>query len=120
MANYHYGDIVLLDFPYSEQRVSKRRPAIVLLQDGDRDVLVARVTSKVYDGPTEIALRDWRDAGLNVPSRVRLTKLAIVGEFDVVRYVGKITENDQVEVIASLQRLIDSFMPFTPYDIKSV
>ena len=108
MANYRYGDIVLLDYPYSERRVSKRRPAIILVQDRDRDLLVARITSKVYEGLAEAELRDWREAGLNVPSRVRLTKLAIVGEFDVIRPVGKLTARDQADVFSMLKRFIDS------------
>jgi mRNA interferase MazF len=108
MADYSYGDIVLLDYPYSERRVSKRHPAIVLLQDRDRDLLVARVTSKVYDGPTEIVLQYWREAGLNVPSRVRLTKLAIVGEFDVIRKIGRLTASDGNNVRSMLRNFADS------------
>jgi mRNA interferase MazF len=111
MANYRYGDVVLLDYPYSERRVSKRRPAIVLMQDIDRDLLVARVTSKIYEGLTEVVLEDWRDAGLNVPSRVRLTKLAIVGEFDVIRAVGKLTHNDRSNIYSMLQKFVGSIGP---------
>jgi mRNA interferase MazF len=108
MADYSYGDIVLLDYPYSERRVSKRRPAIVLIQDRDRDLLVARVTSKVYEGPTEILIQYWREAGLNVPSRVRLSKLAIVGEFDVIRKIGKLTAADGSNVRSMLSAFVKS------------
>jgi mRNA interferase MazF len=111
MANYRYGDIVLLDYPYSERRVSKRRPAIILVQDRDRDLLVARITSKVYEGLAEVSLQDWQDAGLNVPSRVRLAKLAIVGELDVIRPVGKLSARDQTDVFSMLKRFIDSIGP---------
>ena len=99
---------MLLDYPYSERRVSKRRPAIVLIQDRDRDILVARITSKIYEGLSEVVLGDWHEAGLNVPSSVRLTKLAIVGELDVIRSVGKLTEDDRSHVISALKRFVDS------------
>jgi mRNA interferase MazF len=108
MADHRYGDIVLLDYPYSERRASKRRPAIVLLQDRDRDILVARITSKIYEGLSEVVLKDWLEAGLNVPSRVRLSKLAIVGEHDVIRPVGKLTANDRNHLISALNTFVAS------------
>ncbi|MCK4811611.1 MAG: type II toxin-antitoxin system PemK/MazF family toxin [Methanosarcinales archaeon] len=46
MRNYQIGEIVLLAFPYADQRGVKRRPALVLLDAGNGDVVVARVTSR--------------------------------------------------------------------------
>jgi hypothetical protein len=46
MAAYRFGDILLLSFPFTGGIGSKRGPALVLLDTGDADVLVARITSQ--------------------------------------------------------------------------
>jgi mRNA interferase MazF len=47
MAAYAAGDIVLLQFPFTDTAGSKRRPALVLLDTGDDDIVVARVTGQL-------------------------------------------------------------------------
>ncbi len=44
LASYAAGDIVLLKFPFTDASGSKRRPARLLLDTGDDDIVVARVT----------------------------------------------------------------------------
>jgi mRNA interferase MazF len=48
MTAYKFGDIVLLGFPHTDLRGVSKRPAIVLYDSGDQDVLVARVTTQEY------------------------------------------------------------------------
>lgn len=56
MENYHSGEIVLLSFPFVDTTRAKRRPALVLLDLTDEDIVVARVTSQVAHGPFDIEL----------------------------------------------------------------
>lgn len=42
------GDIVVLPFPFSDGSGVKRRPALVLAEADDRDVIVCQVTSRPY------------------------------------------------------------------------
>lgn len=46
MQNYRFGEVVLLAFPFASRREVKRRPALVLLDTGNADILVARITSQ--------------------------------------------------------------------------
>jgi hypothetical protein len=41
MTNYQVGDLVLVDFPFTVSGPGKPRPALVILDTGDADVLVA-------------------------------------------------------------------------------
>ncbi len=43
MKRYQPGEIVLLLFPFTDMGGAKRRPALVLLDTGDIDIVVARV-----------------------------------------------------------------------------
>jgi mRNA interferase MazF len=46
MTQFEPGDVVLLAFPFISETGTKQRPAPVLLDSGDEDLLVARVTAQ--------------------------------------------------------------------------
>lgn len=74
--SYHPGEVLLLSFPFSDAIESKRRPALVHLDTGDQDVVVARVTSQSVQTNFDVELIEWQQAGLILPSIVRLHKVA--------------------------------------------
>ncbi len=99
------GDVVTTDF--AGAKGIKRRPCIVvstsLYHRNHRDVIVAVVTSQIASAttPTDHILKDWGDAGLAVPSVVRLylgTCLA-----SNVRAIGQLSKRDWEEVKARLK-----------------
>jgi mRNA interferase MazF len=67
MQDYRPGEIVLLSFPFADATEVKRRPALVLLDTGDEDIVVGRVTSQVAQVPFDVELAEWREAGLLLP-----------------------------------------------------
>ncbi|MEG4392405.1 hypothetical protein [Microcoleus sp. BROC3] len=46
MPNYQSGEVLLLALPFAGVTTSKLRPVLVLLDAGDEDIVVARVTSQ--------------------------------------------------------------------------
>jgi mRNA interferase MazF len=44
-TTYQAGDVVLVDFPMTVSGPGKPRPALVILDTGDADVVLARVTT---------------------------------------------------------------------------
>ena len=62
MPSFAAGDIVLLQFPFTDAAGSKRRPALVLLDTGDEDIVVARVTGQLSATPQDIVLDEWKQA----------------------------------------------------------
>jgi len=88
------GDIVLIEVPFHQAAGGKIRPAIVVLDSGDADLIVAPVTSRVRGTEFELNLAEWRAAGLNVPSAVRLDKLATLSKADVRRVAGRLLPGD--------------------------
>jgi mRNA interferase MazF len=91
---YKFGDILLLNFPFSGLAGVKKRPALFLLDAHDGDILVARITSKIWFKPTDIPLRDWSSAGLLSNSCIRLTKLATLEKTLVERKLGTLSVQD--------------------------
>jgi mRNA interferase MazF len=90
MTNYQAGDVVLVDFPFTAGTQSKLRPALVLLDAGDADILVARITTQTVKTSYDVLLTDWRQAGLLAPSAVRLHKLVTVEKILVNRVLGRL------------------------------
>ena len=76
MRNYQIGEIILLAFPYADRQGVKRRPALVLLDTENGDVVVARVTSQQVQTEYDVKLIEWKRDGLLLPSIARWHKLA--------------------------------------------
>lgn len=104
-SSYHPGEIVLLAFPFAAGSEVKRRPALVLLDTGNDDIVLARVTSQSALTQFDVQLDDWRQAGLLLPSVVRLHKIATLEKNLVDRKLGVLTANDWTRVRSVLLRL---------------
>ena len=103
---YKFGDILLLNFPFTGLSGVKKRPALFLLDAHDGDILVARITSKIWFTSEDISLKDWSMAGLLSNSCVRLTKLATLEKKLVERQLGTLSPQD---LVAIEQKLSDIF-----------
>jgi len=107
MTRYKPGDIVLLDFPFTDGSEARRRPALILLDTGDDDVLVARVTSQSRTDTFDVEITNWRNAGLLLPSIARLHKLATIEKALIVRTLGKLHITDRTTVAQTFEKLFD-------------
>ena len=80
------GDIVLLKFPFTDNADVKRRPALILKNCEDGDVIVCRITSKIYRSKYDVYLNNWSSFGLKLPSVVRVHKIATL-EMNMIEVV---------------------------------
>ena len=105
MQNYQSGEVLLLLFPFADAVGARRRPVLVLLDTGDADIVVARVTSQTVRTAFDVELVEWQQAGLLLPSVVRVHKVAALEKRLVERRLGTLTSNDWAQVRARLQQL---------------
>lgn len=94
MERFQPGEVVLLSFPFSDASGAKRRPALVLRDTGDEDVIVARITSQMSQTAFDVEIADWEAANLILPSWVRVHKLATLQKRLVERRLGRLTPTD--------------------------
>jgi len=96
---YRRGDVVLIQFPFSDASGQKERPAVVISTDiyhNDWDeLLVVALTSipPKTQRPTDHQLQDWQVAGLQHPSWTR-SHLATVHRKLIIRKLGRLTPRD--------------------------
>jgi mRNA interferase MazF len=86
------GTIVLLKFPFSDGINYKHRPALVLKDFEDGDMLVCRITSKIYNSKYDVYLDEWIRFGLKLPSVVRVHKMATLEKNMIETIMGQIDE----------------------------
>ena len=100
------GDIILVSFPFTNLRGSKRRPA-VLLFIGELDVIVSFFTSKdTFPSNTDLFLKPQRENGLKKSSTLRCSKLATLDKDLVVGKIGELNEQQVVEMNIKLKQIL--------------
>ena len=102
---YSPGQILLASLVFSSQLGTKKRPVLVIHDGADNDLLVAAVTSHAGRSQHDVILTGWQEAGLRLPSVVRVEKLATIQKTAVVRPLGMLTMADREQVRLALQRL---------------
>jgi mRNA interferase MazF len=98
MTTYEFGEVVLVNFPQSGTAARKRRPALVVLDIGDADVVLAPITTRRRSGRGDYEVRDWSAGGLLRASWVRLAKVACLEKRDISRRLGQLTDDDRVRL----------------------
>ena len=104
------GKIVLVPFPFTDLTAAKLRPALVLYE-GDRDVVLAFISSKVYAGagPAGVMVTPshagFSKSGLKVDSVIRLDKIATVLKDLMVGELGELDDGLRAEVNAKFTKL---------------
>ncbi len=91
-------EIVLLAFPFSDQRERKRRPALVVSNDAYNqkadDCVVAAITSVLKDEPFSVTITndDLEEGSLLKESRIRVDKLFTIEQTMIEGSVGLVNK----------------------------
>ncbi len=94
MTKYTFGDIVIIGFPYTNMNNAVMRPAVVLVDTGDEDVIVSKITSQKRDIDTDMDITNWQKKGLLRKSYVRLSKIATLNRKDIKKRISSLDEED--------------------------
>jgi len=98
------GDVVVLEFPFSDLSDTKRRPALVLATIAGDDVILCQITSQSAGDDYSIALNpaDFVSGGLNRPSRIRPNRLFTADAGIIVYRAGRISDAKLGEAVDRL------------------
>lgn len=103
-------DVVVVPFPFSDRKATKRRPAVVLsgassFNTPSGHAVLAMITSKKNPSwPLDVEIADMKSAGLSVASVVRM-KLFTLDQQLIVRKAGALESDDRKNVSESMKRL---------------
>ena len=107
---YKRGDVVLVDFVFSEETGSKRRPVLLLSSEwymqSRQEVVVSAITSntrRLLAG--DHLMFDWEEAGLLFPS-VTTGILRTIKQSMIERKMGVVSPRDLTEIESNLIQIL--------------
>ncbi|MDD3265290.1 MAG: type II toxin-antitoxin system PemK/MazF family toxin [Dehalococcoidales bacterium] len=105
MTGFNRGDVVLVEFVFSDKAGTKRRPALIISSDyynrGRQEIIIAAITSRVDRIlPADCKIDNWKEAGLLFPSVVTGV-IRTIKQSAIERVLGTMP-------IADMQRASDS------------
>jgi mRNA interferase MazF len=98
----HRGDVVIVDFPFTDTGQSKVRPAVIVQNDHDnqrvRKTIIAMVTGNLRrrNEPTHLFVDpgdpDGASSGLSFPSLVVCNNLFTIEQAAILHVIGRLSD----------------------------
>lgn len=102
------GDILVVEFPFSNLNEIKRRPVLVLKVPKGEDAMVIQITGSSYNKKFEIPIseNDFEYGNLNRTSFVRIDKIASI-EKSLIKYkIGRLRQKKFEEILSKIIEFI--------------
>ena len=110
-TTYNFGDIILIAFPHTDLQGVFKKPAVVLYDSGDQDILVARVTSQAYAAAADYKVIEWKKCGLLTESYIRAGKQVTLEKQYIVKKLGALSISEIQNLKTILKRiLLDGYL----------
>lgn len=107
MEKYLKGDVVIIPFPYSDLVQRKRRPALVLANLKENDLILCQITSQLRQSKYFVPLNDdnFTTGQLPIPSNIHCSLVFTMCKNLVIKKVGTINMGTMVRVLQNIGRI---------------
>jgi mRNA interferase MazF len=107
MGQISVGDVVVIDFPFSDFKKSKSRPALVLARAEFNNFILCQITSRDYSSPSAIPLKiaDFSQGKLPLNSYIRPDKLFTSDPSIIKTTAGHLAPGTLGEVLKRVRKL---------------
>ena len=101
------GNVVTIQFPFSDLTGSKKRPALIVADWGSNDVILAQITSVVHKDNYAIYLndKDFLNGSLKKESYVRPNKLFTADKSTFLQNIGVLNTDTMEKITDEICRL---------------
>jgi mRNA interferase MazF len=108
LGRFVRGDVVVLNFPFSDLTQTKRRPALVIAVLRGDDLIPCQITSQARTDEYSVRLDggDFVAGGLNQSSRIRPNRLFTADSGIVVYRAGHISQAKLDETVNKLVTIL--------------
>ena len=109
---YNIGEVVLVPFPFSDQRTIKKRPAVVIssttYNKHHLDVIIMAITSQIPESLRfgELRIKNWKSAGLIQPSIIK-PAITTIEKRSVIKRIGVLDKEDLEALTDNLKLLFN-------------
>lgn len=104
MEGFIRGDVLVIEFPFSNLKNTKRRPVLLLKVPKGEDFIVAQITGSSYNKSVEIPIKDmdFKHGSLKRESYIRIDKIASIEKFLVKYKVGSLKLKKFSEILEKI------------------
>ena len=104
MEGFVKGDVVVIEFPYSNLKDAKRRPVLILKIPKGEDIIVLQITSSSYERLVEIQIKkeDFKKGNLKKDSYIRMDKIASIDKSLIKYKIGSLKQAKLNEILDNL------------------
>lgn len=106
MNKYSFGDVILINFPFAERTGAKRRPSMIIKDTNDGDLLIAKITTKIYNTSFDCIINEWQFTNLVNESVIRLHKIQTISSNLILGKIGELHPSDKKSARHLLAQLI--------------
>jgi len=108
MGGFVKGDIVVINFPFSDLLGAKRRPALVLSDLIGEDIILCQITSSSNTDKyaVNIAEDDYKDGKLKIASVIRPNKIFTADKSLILYTACKLKKEKTNEIINVLIKIL--------------
>jgi len=101
MEGFVKGEVVVIEFPFSNLKDVKRRPVLIVKVPKGEDVIVAQITGESYENSVEIPIKkeDFKQGSLKRDSYIRIDKIASIEKFLIEYKAGALKQEKFNEII---------------------
>lgn len=105
------GEIIIVEYPFTDQQGSKRRPALVVQSDAVKspDTIIAAISASAQMSATRVLIDPAKNpaANLRVPCVVRCENLSTVENSMVLGALGNVSKKTMKEVEECLRKVLE-------------
>jgi mRNA interferase MazF len=107
MEKFVKGDVVVIPFPYSDLTNAKRRPALVLAESSNNDLILCQITSqKVKDSfAVGLSIDDFSEGTIFKKSNIRPNKIFTADSKIILYKIGSLKVQKFNEIIDTVVKI---------------
>ncbi len=104
MERFVAGEIVVLEFPFSDLIQFKRRPALIIKIPRGEDLIICQITATSKEKSVEIPLinKDFDKRGLKKDSFVRIDKITTIKNTRIKYKIGSLKSEKFKEILEKI------------------
>ncbi len=101
MEGFVRGEVVVLDFPYSDLIHFKKRPALIIKVPKGEDIIICQITATSREELVEIPIvnRDFNKGGLKKDSYARIDKITTTKSTRIKYKIGSLKPEKFNEIL---------------------
>ena len=104
MERFVAGEVVVLDFPFSDLMSFKRRPALIIKIPKGEDLIICQITATSQEKSLEIPLvnKDFKEGELKRDSFVRIDKITTIKNTRIKYKIGLLKQEKFKDILEKL------------------